>query len=91
MEKESYLGPWIKAHMTSLGISAEELGNRVGVSRSAIYYYLNDKDRPRFGIITKICEVFGVPVEEATKLYSERPGTAPPRAKRYGGVRRVPK
>lgn len=47
-----------------LGLSAEELGKRVGVSRATIYRYERYNAKIPFAILCKICEVLEIDVAE---------------------------
>lgn len=71
-EDFSKLGPWLNDHLLSRNISPEQLADMVGLSRSSVYFYLQDKTRPSRDSISKICEVLQVPLAEAERLYTIR-------------------
>ncbi len=51
-------------------LTQEQLGNKLGLSRTAVAYYEASAKNPRLDTIYKICEFFGVPPED---LITERP------------------
>lgn len=53
----------LKELMNTKNISATELSDKTGISKSAISQYLSGKNIPRSGKLQKIADVFGVPCE----------------------------
>lgn len=56
----SRIGKNIRRLRENADMSMEELGERVGKTRSAVSQYENDKIVPRMGVIEDMAEVFGV-------------------------------
>ncbi len=71
----SPFGHWLKQELTKANMTPEQLGNKVGVSRAAVYFYFTDKTRPTENTLRRICDVFHVPFVVASKLYERRPGS----------------
>jgi len=53
-------------------MSVEELANKSDLSRSAIYFYMTDKNRPSSQAMARICNVLGVSVEEGMRQFTPR-------------------
>lgn len=68
------LATWIPAQMKRAGIeSVEQLAYRAGgLSRMAVYRWLNDQSRPRTQTMVKVCRALGVELSEGLKQYSEK-------------------
>jgi transcriptional regulator with XRE-family HTH domain len=67
------LAKWIPARMKEAGIeTVEKLANRAGLSRTAIYRWFYDQDRPSEDSMLKICRVVGVSLEEGLSQYSPK-------------------
>jgi hypothetical protein len=73
------LPKWIPAQMQRVGIaSVEQLAYRAGgLSRMAIYRWLNDQSRPTTQTMAKICRALDVPLAEGLRQYSEKPNGRP--------------
>ena len=56
-----------KAARKRLGLTQRQLGERLGMDRSAIAHYENGSSFPVARNIQKICDVLGVPIEELFK------------------------
>ena len=54
------IGENIKMLRQMRGMSQEQLGNRIGKTRSAVSQYEHGEIVPRMGVIEKLAEVFGV-------------------------------
>lgn len=83
----SNLPIWIPKHLRRLQLSVEQLAHRTGVSRTSIYRYLYDQDRPTEHTMVKMCRALDVPFEEGLRQYTPRrigptPGPRPARRKR---------
>lgn len=66
------LGNWLKPKIEALQLSIEEFANRCGVSRAAVYFYMNDRARPTTGTMAKICRALGVPLEDGLQQYTPK-------------------
>lgn len=53
----------IRDKRKELGLSQEELGNRIGVSKRMIIKYENDGVKPRQAVMKKLAEVLNISVE----------------------------
>ncbi len=77
----------LRTHRASLGLSAKDYGQLVGVSGLTIYSWEAGKSRPRLQQVAKVAAVRGIGKREALKrldlLGGGRPGEAPRR--RTGG------
>ena len=72
------LGERIGQYRRSLGVSQEELGARLGVSRQAVSKWEMDLSRPARGKLVRLSEVLEVPEEtwvaiDAEQAAKERP------------------
>lgn len=68
----NYIREWLLNLLEEKSMSVEELANRVGVTRAAIYLYLRDKARPTEQTMTRICRELGVPPEDGLKRYTHK-------------------
>jgi transcriptional regulator with XRE-family HTH domain len=66
------LKQWLLPILERKQISVEDLARAAGCTRSAIYYYMSDRNRPTTQRMAAICRVLGVPLEEALQQYTER-------------------
>jgi len=69
----SNLGKWLPQKMADKGMSAEQLGNACGVSRSAIYFFISDKNRPTEMTMMKICRALDADFADGLRQYTPRP------------------
>ncbi len=68
------LPKWLPAQIAKAGIEGyEALARRSGLSRTAIYRYLNDEDRPSTQAAVRICRALGVPLEDMLRQYTMKP------------------
>jgi len=73
---------WLLPKLAARDMSVAQLATAVGVSRAAVYLYLNDQSRPTGYHMARICQVLGVPIEEGLSKYiPRRPGR--PRKRRF--------
>lgn len=61
----------IHEYRAKLGISQEELAERVGVRRETIVHLENGRYNPSLRLAMEIAEVFGVTVEEIFRFRKE--------------------
>jgi transcriptional regulator with XRE-family HTH domain len=71
-EDFNHIKQWILPILESKNISIENLAQATGITRSAIYAYLSDKNRPTTETMRRICSVLNVAAEEGLKQYTER-------------------
>lgn len=71
------LPEWLPKHLNRLGLTVEQLANRAGISRTAIYYWLYDQCRPDGAALASVCRVLGVPYEEGLQQFTQRPRGRP--------------
>lgn len=55
------------------GMSVEQFSRAIGVTRTAVYFYLKDRSRPTLDTLVKICEVVGIPLAEGKTYITPRP------------------
>jgi transcriptional regulator with XRE-family HTH domain len=63
---------WLIPLLQERGLRIEPFAYLCGVSKTAMYGYLSDKNRPRPETMAKMCQVLGVPEEEGLAQYSPR-------------------
>ena len=73
----SNLPVWIPEQLMRLGLTKEQLAHRLGVSRTSIYRYIYDMDRPSKDTMLKMCRVMGVPLEEGLRQYTPKKNGRP--------------
>lgn len=61
----------IREYRAKLGLSQEELAERVGVRRETIVHLENGRYNPSLRLAMEIAEVFGVTVEEIFRFRKE--------------------
>lgn len=64
------LPEWLPGKIEATGLTVEQVGNRTGVSRSAMYEYLTAKSRPTSQTALKMSRVLGVTFEEILGQYT---------------------
>ena len=69
------LGERIGTHRKRMGISQEELGHRMGVSRQAVSKWETGRAVPDMENLLALARLFGVPVSELTDTPAESPET----------------
>src|SRR5258705_8516539 len=66
----SNLPVWIPKQAAKKGITLERLAQLSGISKSAIYRYLYDQDRPSEKTMLKMTRALGIEFEEGLKQYT---------------------
>lgn len=61
------IGQKLKEKRTALGLSQEELGKAVGVSRQTVSSWENDRSYPDIGSILKLSDLYGASLDELLK------------------------
>jgi transcriptional regulator with XRE-family HTH domain len=57
------LGEKIRFHRRKLNLTQDELAEKVGISKSAISYYEDDKREPKFFAVICLADVLGVSLD----------------------------
>ncbi len=57
-------GEIIKKYRTALGLSQQELGERMGTTRNTVVNWENGRTYPDIGTLRRLCEEIGMPVQE---------------------------
>lgn len=78
MKDFNNLPVWIPKQCAKKEIGIETLAQRSGVSRTAIYKYLYDQDRPSEQTMKRITKALGVSFEEGLKQYTPKRNGRPP-------------
>ena len=73
------LGQTIARYRKDLGLSQEELGARLGVSRQAVSKWETDNATPDMENLLALAREFGISVAELTATPEESPGPVGPR------------
>lgn len=68
---------WILPKLEQMEMSIEQFANLAGITRTAVYNYLNDRNRPSTQTMARMCEVLGVPLLEGLQQYSEKKAGRP--------------
>lgn len=63
---------WLLPLLQQQSLSVEELANKVGITRTAVYNYLSDRNRPTEQTMKRITEALGVPFEEGLRQYTPK-------------------
>lgn len=63
---------WLIPILDKKGWSVEEFGRKLGLTRAAVYHYLNDSRRPTEERMSQICKVLGVPLSEGMAQFTPR-------------------
>jgi DNA-binding XRE family transcriptional regulator len=63
------------------GLSVEQFAQRIGVTRTAVYFYLKDRSRPTVETLQKICELVGISLSKGSEYCEPRTTGRQPRAK----------
>jgi transcriptional regulator with XRE-family HTH domain len=72
------LNEWIPAQLERVGMSVEQLANEAGVSRTAVYRWMYDQDRPTTQNMAKIVHVLKVSLAEGLRQYVPKRTGRPP-------------
>ena len=68
MEEKEYLGQYIAKRRKYMGLTQEELAEKVGVSKSAIAKWETDRGLPDRDNLKRLSVVINVPVEEMHRI-----------------------
>jgi transcriptional regulator with XRE-family HTH domain len=68
----SNLLTWLPRQIKRIGLRKEQFAHRVGVSRTTIYRYIYDMDRPTEDTMLKMCRVLEIPLEEGLRQYTPK-------------------
>jgi transcriptional regulator with XRE-family HTH domain len=68
---------WLEPRLAKLQksdpkMTRELFAIRCGITRAALYAYMQDVNRPAPEVMTRICEVLGVPAEEGLRQYTPK-------------------
>ncbi|MBQ3237157.1 MAG: helix-turn-helix transcriptional regulator [Oscillospiraceae bacterium] len=58
------IGKNIKSNRTKLGITQEELAEKINVTRQAVSNWENGKTEPDIETLTKIAQIFDISIDE---------------------------
>lgn len=73
MEKDyNHLKKWLPPLVKKLGLTFEQFARKSKVSRTAIYNYMSDADRPESDTMVRMCRILGVPFEEGLRQYTPK-------------------
>ena len=73
----SNLPKWIPRQLKRVGLTKEQLAHRVGVSRTTIYRYIYDMDRPSENTMLNMCRVLDIAFEEGLRQYTPKKNGRP--------------
>jgi transcriptional regulator with XRE-family HTH domain len=68
-ESEVAKAGWLKTHNN---MSVEKFAREIGVTRTSVYFYLNNRSRPTRDTLVKICKILGIPMSEGVKICTPR-------------------
>jgi transcriptional regulator with XRE-family HTH domain len=68
----SHLNEWLTAHLDRLNMSVEDFAEAAELTRTSVYFYMQDKYRPDEQSMVRMCTVLGVPLEEGLAQYTPR-------------------
>lgn len=71
------IGPWLLPKLEKMGLSLEQFANLVGVTRTMLYNYINDTNRPSTQTMSRICNILEVPLIEGLQQYTEKKAGRP--------------
>lgn len=61
------VGRRIRSGLADLGMTSEELADRIGVSRFTVSSWLSGKTRMKLADAVKVCDVFGWPLDRLVR------------------------
>jgi transcriptional regulator with XRE-family HTH domain len=73
----NHIREWLNPHLDRLGMSVEQFANACGISKASVYFYMEDRYRPNAGIMSAMCRVLGVPLEQGLHQYTPRKSGRP--------------
>lgn len=68
----NHIKEWLLPLLADRQQSIELFARECGLSRAAIYFYINDKNRPESSTMKVMCDVLGVPFEQGLAQYTPR-------------------
>lgn len=75
----NHIKQWLDPQLKKTGLSVEGFANRCELTRTAIYFFRNDTNRPDKQTMIRMCRVLGVPAEEGFAQYTPKKSGRPPR------------
>jgi transcriptional regulator with XRE-family HTH domain len=61
---------WLDPKLKEKGLSVEAFARQCGLTRTSIYFFRADKNRPNEQTMIRMCQVLGVPAEEGFAQYT---------------------
>jgi transcriptional regulator with XRE-family HTH domain len=68
MAKKPTLSGYLRDARLKRGLSVVEVAERVGVSAASIYFWENDRVRPRDANLTALCKVLKLPLRATREM-----------------------
>jgi transcriptional regulator with XRE-family HTH domain len=68
----NHIQRWLDPKLKQMGLSVERFARLSDLSRSAVYFYRNDQDRPTEETMARMCRVLGVPLCEGLSQYTPK-------------------
>ena len=87
----NHIKQWLDPLLEQMGLSVEAFANRCDLTRTAIYFYRADKNRPDEQTMIRMCRVLGVPAEQGLAQYTCKKLGRPPRIQAYNQTQVAPK
>jgi DNA-binding phage protein len=81
MTTKQTFGEFLRSVIEAVGIPPSEVASRCGITRRALYYYMNERSRPAEQTLVKLCEVLGLS-PKATAAMFVRKRTGRPRLRK---------
>lgn len=73
----NHLKEYLQPKLEALGLSVEQFARSIGKTRTAVYYYMHDKNRPTEEVAASMAHVLGVPLEDVLRQYTPRKSGRP--------------
>lgn len=81
----NHLKAWMLPMLQDRGLSIEKFSDLVGVSKTVVYNWMHDLNRPTEETMVVVCRELGRPLEEGLRQYTPKPlGRPPGKTKRTG-------
>ena len=64
---------WLDPQLKEKKLSVEAFANLCDLTRTSVYFFRNDKNRPSEQTMIRMCQVLGVPAEEGFAQYTPKP------------------
>jgi len=68
----NHLREYLLPKLAEREMSIEEFARAIDVTRACVYFYLDDRTRPREQVAIRMSQVLGVPAEEVMRQYTPR-------------------